>query len=396
MPKRSFDLFELVRMVIVNRGLIIAITVIVALGAVAYSLLVPEIWRSSASFFAVGEGDNALPINLEGLSGLSSGLLGMQSSGKAVNFVTVMESRSMGEEVIRKFRLIDYFKLDNPDSLRNMDDALTKLNERIMGIGWNDNSGLISISAKTKDKKLSQDIVKYYLQRLDEYNRTQKVTQGKLNREFLEGRVKETKAILDSLISVNRSFQEKNKAIDLDTQAQAMIDTYGGVIAEKMKLDIELELAKTNYGADNPLLRQLEIKKTGLEQQIRSLEKSGKTPKPEYLLDISKIPGMASEYAQIKMNLEIYQKVFEFLYPQYEAARLSELKDLPTIDILDQPRMAGRRESPKRALICVVATLLGFVLAVLLALVKEALSGHREQLAMLKRAWKKGRTDEQL
>jgi len=96
------------------------------------------------------------------------------------------------------------------------------------------------------------------------------------------------------------------------------------------------------------------------------------------------------------MNLEIYQKVFEFLYPQYEAARLSELKDLPTIDILDQPRMAGRRESPKRSLICVVATLLGFVLAVLLALVKEALSGHREQLAMLKRAWKRGRADEQL
>lgn len=385
MEQTGFDLFELIRIVHSNRKLIIAIVVLVAIAAVLYSLLTPQIWASKASFFAVGEAITDLPFNIPGLSSISAGLLGTDSSDKAVNFITVMQSRSFSEEVIRKFGLIPYFKLHHPDSLRNMDDALKKLSSRVMSMDVSDNSGLITLKASTKSKQLSLDIVNHYLLRLDEYNRKQKVTQGKLNREFLEARVKETKAILDSLIAVNRSFQENTKAIDLETQAKAMIDSYSALIAEKLKADIELELAKSNYGSNSPLLRDLMIKKDKLDQQIKLMENSGKAPKPEYLLDIDKIPQMSSQYAQIKMNLEIYKAVYEFLYPQYEAARLSELKDMPTLEILDQPRLAGRRDKPKRALICVISTLLGFVFAVMLALVKEVIIKNKARLQQLSR-----------
>jgi len=371
MDQSSFDLFELLKIVLANRKLIAVIVILAALAAVLYSLLAPQIWASRASFFAVGEAITDLPFNIPGISSISASLLGTDSSDKAENFITVMQSRTFSEEVIRKFKLIPYFKLHNPDSLRNMDDALKKLSSKVISMDIDTNSGLISIAAKTKNKQLSLDIVNHYLKRLDEYNRKQKVTQSKLNREFLEERVNETRAILDSLIAVNRSFQEKNKAIDLETQAKAMVDSYGALIAEKMKLDIELELAKASYGNSSPLLKELVLKKEVLEKQIKSLENSGKTPKPEYLLDIDKIPQISSQYAQIKMNLEIYKAVYEFLYPQYEAARLSELKDMPTLEILDQPRLAGRRDSPRRAIICIIATLVAFLAAIMIALIKE-------------------------
>jgi uncharacterized protein involved in exopolysaccharide biosynthesis len=380
MDQSSFDLFELLKIVLANRKLIALIVILAALAAVLYSLLAPQIWASRASFFAVGEAITDLPFNIPGISSISASLLGTDSSDKAENFITVMQSRTFSEEVIRKFNLIPYFKLHNPDSLRNMDDALKKLSSKVISMDIDTNSGLISIAAKTKNKQLSLDIVNHYLKRLDEYNRKQKVTQSKLNREFLEERVNETRAILDSLIAVNRSFQEKNKAIDLETQAKAMVDSYGALIAEKMKLDIELELAKASYGNSSPLLKELILKKDVLENQIRSLENSGKTPKPEYLLDIDKIPLISSQYAQIKMNLEIYKAVYEFLYPQYEAARLSELKDMPTLEILDQPRLAGRRDSPRRAIICIIATLVAFLMAIMIALIKEMVAKNLYRL----------------
>jgi uncharacterized protein involved in exopolysaccharide biosynthesis len=264
-----------------------------------------------------------------------------------------------------------------------MDDALKKLSNRVIRIGVDDNSGLISIKASTKNKHLSLDIVNHYLIRLDDYNRKHKVTQGRLNREFLEQRVNETRAILDSLIVVNRKFQEQNKTIDLESQAKSLIDSYAALVAEKMKLDIELEIAKSTYSAGSPLLRELELKKNALQNQIKAMENSGKGPKPEYLLDIDKIPQISSQYALIQMNLEIYKAVFEFLYPQYEAARLSELKDMPTIEVLDQPRLAGRRDKPKRAIICVVSTILGFVLASALALLKELMNQNKPKLKQL-------------
>ncbi|MCB5260719.1 MAG: Wzz/FepE/Etk N-terminal domain-containing protein [Candidatus Cloacimonetes bacterium] len=380
MNQTSFDLFDLLRIILVNRKLIIGIVLVVAIGAVAYSLLTPEIWSSQTSFFAVGDDVTDIPFDIPGFSGLPADLLGTDSGEKAENFITVMLSRTISEEVIRKYKLIDYFKLDNPDSLRNMDDALKKLRSNMVKFSVNKNTGLITIIVQSKSKQLSLDIVNYYLKRLDEYNRTQKVTQGKLNREFLEERVKETRMILDSLIVVNQTFQEKNKAVDLEAQAKSMIESYGVLIAEKMKLDIELELARSKYSANSPILIDLDLKKKGLDTQIKALENSGNAPKPEYLLDIDRIPAISSQYAQIKMNMEVYKTIYEFLYPQYEAARLTELKDMPTLEILDQPRLAGRRDKPKRALICAVATVLAFFAAVVIALLKEAIVKNKHRI----------------
>ncbi|MDD2228267.1 MAG: Wzz/FepE/Etk N-terminal domain-containing protein [Candidatus Cloacimonetes bacterium] len=384
MESQHFDLFELIRIILANRKMIIILVLAVAITAVIYSLLTPQIWSSKATFFAVGDDVNGLPFNIPGMSGISASLLGKDSSDKAVNFITVLQSRSFSEEVIRKYKLIPYFNLHDPDSLLNMDFALQKLSNNVMSIGVDDTNGLISIKAATKNKQLSKDIVEHYLARLDKYNRSQKITQGKLNREFLEIRVKETRAILDSLIAVNRKFQEDNKAIDLETQARGILESYASLVAEKMKLEIELELNKSTYGATSPILKDLNLKLGSISSQIKSLENSGKVPKAEYLLDISKIPGMSSQYAQIKMNRQIYQTVYEYLYPQYEAARLTELRDMPTIEILDMPRLAGKRDSPRRAMICILSTLLAFVLGVGIALVKEVLSKQQNRIKMVK------------
>jgi uncharacterized protein involved in exopolysaccharide biosynthesis len=380
MENNSLDMIELLRILYVSRKLIAIIVIVVALAAVVYSLLTPQIFSSQASFYAVGDNISQLPFDIPGLSGITSSLLGSESSQKAENFIEVMESRVFAEDIIRKHRLIDYFKLDHPDSLRNMDDALKAFSKKIVSFDYSETTGLLRVKVSTKSKQLSLNIVNDYLTKLDEYNRHQKVTQSKLNRQFLEKRVHETKATLDSLIMVNRKFQEGTKAIHLESQAKALIDSYGAVIADKMKLEIELELAKANYGIGSPFTKNLELRKEGLEKQIIDLERSGNTP--EYLISIGKIPEVASQYARIQMDMEIYKTLFTYLYPQYEAARLSELRDMPSIELLDTPRLAGRRDHPRRAIICIFSTLAAFVLAVAVAMLREV--WNRNQIRLRK------------
>jgi len=378
MEHNSLDFIELLRIMYESRKLIAVIVIVVAVAAVAFSFLTPQIFSSKASFYAVGENISQLPFDIPGLSGITSSLLGSESSQKAETFIEVMESRLLSEDVIRKYHLVDYFKLKNRDSLRNMDDALKLLSTKIMKFSYEDATGLLQVTASTKSKQLSLDIVSYYLVKLDEYNRNQKVTQSKLNRQFLEQRVMETKATLDSLIIVNQKFQEGTKAIHLESQAKALIDSYGAVIADKMKLEIELELARANYLIGSPVLKNLELRKAVLEKQIVDLESSGNSP--EYLISIGKIPEVSSQYARIQMNMEIYKTVYTYLYPQYEAARLSELRDMPTIELLDTPRLAGRRERPRRAIICILSTLAAFVFAVAISMLKEV--GLRNQRSL--------------
>lgn len=388
MEHNKLDVFELIRVLAAYRILIIVIVAVVAIAAVSYSLLTPEIYSSNASFFAVGDQLTQLPFDIPGLSGLASKFLGGGTgSQNAENFITVMQSRIISEELIHKFGLIEYFEKTHADSLRNLDDALVLLHQKVLSTDYDSGTGLIKIRASTKDKQLSLNIVNFLLQRLDTYNREQKLTQGKLNRQFLESRVDEVKGKLDSLIVANQKFQESSKAIHLESQAKAMVESYSALIAESMKADVDLEIARANYSEQSPVVREMELRKSSILRQIGELEASGSTP--EYLINIGKIPKVTAEYLRIEMDMQIYKTLFEYLYPQYEAARLTELRDMPTIEVLDTPRLAGRRDYPKRALICVMATILGFVFAVMLVLIIEIYRRNQPRVNEIKATFKK-------
>jgi len=385
MEKREFDFFELIRLIIRNRKFIIIFVAVVSVAAVIYSLVTPQIWRSTATFYVIGDQTSSLPFNIEGLSGLTAGLMGTTNSQNAISAVIAMNSRQFSEKVIRHFNLIDYYKITTKDSLKAMDSALKMLHTKTMKIGSDPETGLVTVSADTKDKKLSRDIVNYYLQQLDIYNREEKITRGKMNREFLEARVNETRAEIDSLLLALKDFQQRHNAVDIEAQTSSLIKSYSDIIATKMSTDIELELARKNYAENSPIVLELKDRSEALAKQIKQLE-AGKEPlKPRYLIDIGSLPDLATQYAQLKMNLEIKSKVYEFLYPQYEAAKLEELKDLPTLDILDTPREAGLRVKPKRAVMCIIAFALAVVVSIIIVLIKNALELNKERWQEIKK-----------
>jgi tyrosine-protein kinase Etk/Wzc len=385
MEKREFDVFELIRVVLQHRRFIIIFVAVVSIAAVVYSLVTPKIWESRATFYVVGDQTSQLPIDISGLGGLTSQLLGASTAQNAINSVSALQSRLFCEDVVRRFNLIRYYKIKDRDSLMAMDKALKIMRMKTLSVDHSTETGLVTLSIESKDKKLSRDIVEYQLQKLDAYNRHVKLTKGKLNREFLEGRVKETRGLVDSLITAVSSFQKKNNALDPDTQTKALIDSYSGVIASKMQADVELELARKNYADSSPVVADLKAKSEALGKQIRELESGGGPLKPRYLIDISSLPDIGAQYAQLKLNLEIQSKVLEYLYPQYELARMDELKDMPTLDILDSPREAGLRLRPRRALICVIAFALSFIMAVVIALLKNVLAQNKDRLQEMKK-----------
>ena len=385
MEKREFDFFELIRLIIRNRKFIIIFVAVVSVAAVIYSLVTPQIWRSTATFYVIGDQTSSLPFNIEGLSGLTAGLMGTTNSQNAISAVIAMNSRQFSEKVIRHFNLIDYYKITTKDSLKAMDSALKMLHTKTMKIGSDPETGLVTVSADTKDKKLSRDIVNYYLQQLDIYNREEKITRGKMNREFLEARVNETRAEIDSLLLALKDFQQRHNAVDIEAQTSSLIKSYSDIIATKMSTDIELELARKNYAENSPIVLELKDRSEALAKQIRQLEVGKEPLKPRYLIDIGSLPDLATQYAQLKMNLEIKSKVYEFLYPQYEAAKLEELKDLPTLDILDTPREAGLRVRPKRAVMCIIAFALAVVVSIIIVLIKNALELNKERWQEIKK-----------
>ncbi len=378
------NIFNLLLIFARQKKLIIIVTLIVSVAAVIYSLLTPQIWTSRATF-KPDAASAGMTINIGDLGGIMSSLLG-GSSGDAQGALIILRSRTMNEDVIRKFNLVQYFRIREADSLKAMDIALEMLKGEVLGTVLNPENGLISLSISTKDKQLSKDMADYYLSRLDNYNRELKLTKGKRNRQFLESRVHSVRGEIDSLAQALKDFQKKNKAIDVTTQMSSLITLYSEAVSQKMIADLELEMAKQNFESESPLVRDLKLRQKVISDRIKDLEKSSGQVKPSYIMDIDKLPDLTLQYTQLMINLEIQKKVFEFIYPQFEAARIEEMRDMPTIEIIDQPRLAGMRSHPRRAMICIIAAVLAFLFSLVLAYVKHQMELNSDTVRQIKDA----------
>jgi tyrosine-protein kinase Etk/Wzc len=133
-----------------------------------------------------------------------------------------------------------------------------------------------------------------------------------------------------------------------------------------------------------PQIAQLKEKSRLLDQNIRSLESTGKIPKPKYLLGLDDYPDLKLEYTRLFLDLEVQKQIYELLYPEYEKARIEEHKDLPTLQVIDKAAPAGFRAKPKRAMLCVTNFLLAVILSVFLSFVFEFIAHRKEKAIRLR------------
>ena len=379
MNKNELGLLDIILVIAKRKTLVISICLLVAIAAIIYSLVVPQYWESKATLMPIAESGSLGSLGGGFMDLLGSGLLQTDKYDMAVDFIYIMQSRKFQEEVIRKFNLIPYYKINEPDTLKAMELAVKKLSESTMQIFYDQKTYLVNIIAETKNKELSRQIVQYHLDSLNKYILHSKMSKGRQKREFLEKQVDSHLQAVYSLSEQIRDFQKKNRSIDITQQTEAQLELYSDIVAEYMQTEIEHSLALSQYSADSPVVINLAEKLQLLKKKIKSLEKSGSDLVPEYIVQIDKIPDLAMQYAQMMLNLEIEKKIIEYLYPQFELAKLEEVKDLPTFEVYDAPQLAGIRSKPKRALTVVISTVAAFILSCLLALIIESLQGENKE-----------------
>jgi uncharacterized protein involved in exopolysaccharide biosynthesis len=80
---------------------------------------------------------------------------------------------------------------------------------------------------------------------------------------------------------------------------------------------------------------------------------------------------MGTEYLRKLRQLKYNETLYELLSKQYELAKLDEARDAVVIQVIDRAVPPERKSRPQTALIVLLATGAGFVLAVFVALLLE-------------------------
>ena len=81
------------------------------------------------------------------------------------------------------------------------------------------------------------------------------------------------------------------------------------------------------------------------------------------LLAFEDVPDLSLRYARLLREVEIQNQIMQIILPQYEQARMEESKNVPSLQIIDEPQIALNKTKPRRGLIVIAATLMAFMLS---------------------------------
>ncbi len=366
-----------------SRRFIFKNTIIVTGIALIISLLLPKWYASKAVVLSSGAGQFNF---LSSISPIPVADFGLSTINEDINnFIAILQSRTVKEYMVNKFNLVDRYKQ------RDIEFAMEAFEEK-MELEVTE-EGTLEISIIDKDPLVAKQMVSETLFMLDQINQNIGMEAGKYNREFLERRLNQNKHDLEKAEFALKTFQEKTGIIDLVAQltstmqmsAQAynsIFEAYTELYAKKIETETELAVAKTTLSINNPTIMQLEKL---LNEQIFQLEQlmikldeklqyllSNITPTQvdavpniEFSVSFNSLPSLGLENGRLIREVELQSRIQELLIPQFEQAKLEETKNIPTLQVIDKPKVAINKAKPKRAFIVIGATLMSILLSII-------------------------------
>jgi tyrosine-protein kinase Etk/Wzc len=315
----------------------------VVVGTIAY--LLPPWYRAEAELLPPTEEDSGF--------GLASLLRGMAVPGVKIPtqatpadvFVVILQSRRIGELIVERFDLKRRYKK------KLMEDAIQEL--RRHSSFKLTLAGTIRISVEDKDRHRAAQMANAYVDYLDRFNREVRMTKGRRTRLFIESRLADTKREL--IIAEQRltEYQARNKAVALSPQMSSAVEQAASMYARRTALQVRLGVVR-GYSRGSEEEIQIGQELAQLDRQLQALPETG------------------LELARFVRQVKAMEQVLALLTAQYEDARITEARDIVTVEVLDVAVPPERKSRPKRLTMMLSAFLLSLGVAVgHVALLKE-------------------------
>jgi len=353
-----------------RRVLLINFFIFAILGA-GISLILPKWYKAYSTIIPSNKNQPGIDIAQMLNPFASTGMNFTPAGIEMVTFLGIIKSRMVKEAAIEQFHLIEYWKS------RNLDDALSTFDKRL-NADIND-EGFIVVELEERKPQLAANLVNFMVDKLDSVNKALSVQSAQATRKFLEDRVQEMMLSLQTAEDTLRRFQEKNGAYAIPEQTLAMIQSSADLQAQIYTLEIKVQLLQSSVNSDYPELLNSKLQLKELKAKLQALEgKGGSADLAKYQIPFDKIPEVGIEFIRLKRDVEKFSSILQVLIPQLENAKLEEVRNTPTIQVLDKARPAMLKSKPARSKITIIITLMGMAMTCIYILIAERWSALRE------------------
>ncbi len=336
--------------------------IIVVAVAVAVALLLPKWYSATAVILPPTGGGGGLPSFLPSeLKGVAMNF-GLELPTEEI-YQTILGSRTLKERIVERFKLREVYRMSEDVF---PEDVLDAFSSHYFVETLEDQS--IAVSVEDRDPELAAAITNACVEELDRvYSSITRETARK-NRIFIGNRLQQVEDSLMALADSIKRFQKSSRAISIPNQVEAMIQTAADIKAEILSNDIQLEIMRTSLGENHPSVSQLRITNRELKDKYDRLlsgEEGG------FSLSLDDLPELNRQYAQLIREVKIQNALQEYIYPQYESARIQEERETANVQVLDYARVPNKKSRPPRKMIVLIAAFMSVIVTLIAVLLLE-------------------------
>lgn len=341
----------------------LAVTVVVVL----ISFLFPNEYRSTVSILPPERDFQSMSVPVGDLKTLAAGGMSLPLMATPSDILaTVLTSRTVRDSLVARLALDRRWGIP-------FDGAVSRIQGN-SGVKVAQ-TGVVEFWATDRDRYFSDTLVNSLVEEADRLNRSIANTKARRTREFVERRLVETRAQLDTATRALEEFQSRHRTVALEAQISALVANAAKLKAQLTADEIELSVLEGSLSAEHYRIQQLRTRIRETRRQLEDMESSAMGDSANARSSgIAGLPRLGQELAERLRDVKIAETLYTLLTEQYENARIQERRDTPSFSILDRAERGGQKVRPRRVLVAVGTFVVAVGLALMLILVREFLA----------------------
>lgn len=261
--------------------------------------------------------------------------------------VSILRSRRLAGTLVHRFGLLQVYHVNSEEA------AINKLQKK--STFKVDESGDVIVTVADRSPVRAAQLANAFTEELDRFNRETRMTKGRRMRLFVEGRLEETKKSLAVSEKALEEYGRLHKTIVLSADQMSTVESGADLFARQIALQTRLGTLRDYASESSEEVRQA-------RQELEQINSQ-----------IARLPELGMDQAKMLREVKIQEQVYALLSGQYEEARINEVRDVTTVEVLDVAVPPEHRAWPRRGLLVAI----GFAVSTFCALAWIAWSVRR-------------------
>lgn len=361
----EISLLDLMLVLARHKKLIFRVTAAFAIAAVIVSLVMTKQYKATARILNPVEQSAMATLLSQQLGGGVAELIKPEIKGNV--YVGMLKSRALQDWILDRFGPENWRTVTGYGKENLRKDIVEEYIGEVEAV--EDKDGTISLSVIYTDPEKAAEIANTYIEGLKWMADTFAVTGASQRRLYLERELEKARFALNQAETAFRDYQQETGVYMGEAQLTANIQNRINLRAQMAAREIQLNSLLAYATPQNPEAIKLRNQIEALKAEILRLEEQ--TDPGDPLNPTGGMPAARFEYLEKYRDWKFQEVLYNTLLKFFETARLEEASTPVVIQVLDKADPPEERFKPKRKLMVILATMLGFFVAVFAAFVAE-------------------------